>query len=143
MVTFFKKNLRGFTLVELLVVVALIALLVGFFVSNTTNTKNKARTNVIILNLNSLRQAAGLWVNNQGSYAGFCADNDCNSGSADWKTICSAVKSQNGNSAVKCNLSGDGKEWCVSSILPGGGDYCADSANRTGGQDCGAGYSCP
>jgi prepilin-type N-terminal cleavage/methylation domain-containing protein len=126
----------GFTLVELLVVVAVIGLLATIVVVNTSNARNKAKNNTIIKNINALREAGEIYNNNNGSYANFCVNNNCASGSTDWKNICSAVKFQNGNSDINCNINATNTAWCASSPLAGGGNYCVDSANKNTGGVC-------
>ncbi|MFH1401521.1 MAG: type II secretion system protein [Parcubacteria group bacterium] len=128
---FYKKN--GFTLTELLVVVAILALLVTIGVTNTNAARSKAKDSVIKTNLNSLRSGGELWANANGTYAGFCADNNCDCAvcSTDWKNVCSAVKVQNGNQAVNCTFSVQNDRWCASSQLVGSPDYyCVDSINK-------------
>ena len=131
---FLKNNAKnkGFTLIELIVVVAIIALLVTIVAVNTVSTRNKAKNQVIQTNLNTLRAAGILWSNNTGSYAGFCADNDCNLGSDDWKRICSAIKIQNGNGNVSCSTISGTTAWCASARLAGSSDhYCVDVSGKS------------
>ena len=62
-----RKN-DAFTLVELLVVVAIMGLLSTIIIINTQRSKTTAQNNVIITNLNMLRSTIELWNNNNGSY---------------------------------------------------------------------------
>lgn len=139
---FFTKKAKAFTLIELLVVVSIISLLSTIIVVGVSTIRTKARNGAIKTNLNFLRQAGELWYTKGDTYTGFCVDDNCNSGSGDWQNICKAVKDQNGNQAVTCNIVATA--WCASSPLVGGGSYCVDSnANAKEGVVCGAGYACP
>ncbi len=134
---FYHRN-KAFTLIELLIAIAILALLATIIVSGTINTRTKAKDTAIKENLNSLRSGGELWVNANGTYAGFCVDDDCNcaSCSTDWKNICSVAKIQNGGKAVNCTFSTGNAGWCASSQLVGSTDYyCVDSTNKAQTQD--------
>jgi prepilin-type N-terminal cleavage/methylation domain-containing protein len=132
MIHFFNKR-KGFTLIELLVVVAIIALLATIIVTGTVSTRNKAKDAAITATLGSLRSGGELWAATNGTYAGFCADDDCNCAacSQDWKNICSALKIQNSGLAVNCTFSAGNAGWCASSkFVSNGNYYCVDSSNK-------------
>ncbi|MFH1036585.1 MAG: type II secretion system protein [Patescibacteria group bacterium] len=135
----FSGKSVGFTLVELLVVVAIIGLLAALVLNNTGSTRDRAKNNAIISSLNSLRSGGELWINASGSYTGFCADNDCGTGGSDWKRVCAAIKAQNNNPTVTCNVSPTA--WCVYTSLVGGGNHCVDSVNKSASSTC-SGTSC-
>jgi len=137
---FVKKNLNkklpfcsleknAFTLIELLVVVAIIATLSSIILVSSEAIRNKTKVTAVKSNLDGLRTAGELWYSNTGSFTNFCVNNDCSCAacSNDWKIICSAVKLHNGNADVTCNVEAQGKAWCASTALPGGGNYCSDS----------------
>ena len=140
---------RGFTLIELLVVIAIIGLLSTVVVVNINSARKKARNNAIVANMNSLRQAGELWASDparNGLYTGFCVSDNCSSAGAspDWKNICLAVKTQNGNQAVTCNINAQNTAWCASTVLTDSTNYCVDSTAKTGtAGGCGAGFVCP
>ena len=140
-----RKN-DAFTLVELLVVVAIMGLLSTIIIINTQRSKTTAQNNVIITNLNTLRSTIELWNNNNGSYLGFCVNDTCSSGSNDWKILCSAIKSQNRNRAVTCNINTQGTALCASTQFVDTSDYyCVDtvSSGKRGAAGCGTGTVCP
>ncbi|MFZ5559663.1 MAG: type II secretion system protein [Patescibacteria group bacterium] len=64
----FKKQERGFTLVELLVVVAIIGLLVGMLVISIKGIKAKARDTQRVADINSYATALGLYHNDYNTY---------------------------------------------------------------------------
>jgi prepilin-type N-terminal cleavage/methylation domain-containing protein len=129
----FTSKKSGFTLVELLIVIAILALLTTIVVAGTVNSRSKAKDAAIKATLGSLRSGGELWNDNNGTYAGFCADNDCNcaSCSQDWRNVCSALKVQNSGKAVNCNFSASNAGWCASSQFIGSSNYyCVDSTNK-------------
>jgi prepilin-type N-terminal cleavage/methylation domain-containing protein len=126
-----KSKKKGFTLIELLVVIAIIGLLATIVVVSVNSARVKARNNSIIKSLNGLREAGEMY--NTSSYAGFCVNNDCTSGSSDWKRICNGVKKQNDGGAVTCSIQAvNATSWCASVLLVNTANqyYCVDSANR-------------
>ncbi len=67
------KNSAGFTLVEMLVVIAIISLLASFVLYSATQYINKGRDATIKGNLAILITAGELWYDkNDSSYTGFC-----------------------------------------------------------------------
>lgn len=131
MQNFLKNNTgnRGFTLIELIVVAAIIALLVTIVAANVADTRNNAKNQVIQEDLSILREEGGIWINGHSNYLGFC-DINCNSGSDAWKRICSSAQLQSGQ-VVNCALGAGNNSWCASARLAGSADYyCVDSANK-------------
>jgi len=144
----FVPKKGGFTLVELLIVIAILALLTTIIISGTNSARIKAKDAAIKEDLSSLRSGGELWNNTNGTYAGFCVDNDCNCAlcSIDWKNICSAIKTQNSGKAVNCTFSAGNAGWCASSQFVGSSKYyCVDSTNKAQTQDtaCSAGVCQP
>jgi prepilin-type N-terminal cleavage/methylation domain-containing protein len=133
-----SKATKGFTLIELLVVIAIIGILATIVLVNIDSARAKAKSKGIISSMNSLRAGGEMWINTSGSYTGFCGTN-CTTGSTDWKKVCSSVQLQGG--ILTCNNSAIA--WAASSSLVGGGTYCVDSVNRTGGTSPGAAFTCP
>ncbi|HJX32017.1 MAG TPA: type II secretion system protein, partial [Thermodesulfobacteriota bacterium] len=126
---------KAFTLIELLVVVAIIGILASIVIINVNNARTKAQVNGIKESMNSLRAGGELYAGASGNYLGFCASDNCVSGSSDWKNVCLSVQRHGGN--LICNVSADA--WVASSPLPDGTVYCVDSKNNTGNLAPGAG----
>ena len=73
---YFVRNKKGFTLIEILVVVAIISILSGILLSNLRSAKNKSEDSAIIQVLNNARAEAQFYgqVYNDGSFFGLCED---------------------------------------------------------------------
>lgn len=140
---FYKK--RGFTLVELLVVVAIIGLLASILIANLNVGRSKAKNNVIKENLYSLKLAAELEYDENDSYEGVCTAGDI-SGSGNFLRIRNAINGQGGTTRL-CNDNGattPGK-WCaeVTSMPYNSEDWCVDYAGYSGPDDyCEDNYTC-
>lgn len=64
----FRFTKKGFTLVELLVVVAIIAILISIVVANIRSAKEKARDDRRMSDMRTLQNALGLYQINKGQY---------------------------------------------------------------------------
>jgi len=63
-----KRKINGFTLVELLVVIAVIAIIAGFVLTNLATNKSKTRDSVRVNNIKTFRDALALYQINRGLY---------------------------------------------------------------------------
>jgi prepilin-type N-terminal cleavage/methylation domain-containing protein len=134
-----SRGAKGFILIELLVVVAILGILTTIIMINVNTSRVKAKNAAIISSMNSLREGGAMWAGANGTYTNFC-DTNCTAGSDDWRRVCVSVGLQGGN--LTCNNSAT--DWVASSPLVGGGTHCVDSTNKTGSTAPGAGvYACP
>ncbi len=73
-----KKSLplftTGFTLIELLVVIAIIGILSSIVISSLSKARLKSRDVSAIGSVSSIRNQAGLYLNDNTSYTGLCAN---------------------------------------------------------------------
>ena len=73
-----KKNNKGFTLVELVIVIAILAILVGLLAPQYTKYVEKSRKSADVDNMNEMVKAVQVYAVDQGTKAG---GNTANSGS--------------------------------------------------------------
>ena len=127
------KYNRGFTLIELLMVIAIIGLLSTVVLAALSSARNKSNDAAVKSNLNSIRSAADLYFDNNGTSYGTFAAGNCVLGAGMFgnSTIINAI-----NSAI---ASGDGTSRCVASInayavavgmKTAGQSWCIDSLGR-------------
>jgi len=64
----------GFTIIELIVVISIIAVLASIVLINTSSVGNKARDAAIKEDMNSFSQLALGYYESHGNYGGFCED---------------------------------------------------------------------
>jgi len=125
---------KGFTLVELLVVVAIIGLLVSISIGATRNYREKARDARIKAVLGQVRSVASMIYDKNYSYEGLCSGGTLNSSEYP-KTlaiIAQDVREINGGENVVCSATQE--QYCVSSRLTYGSNkkYCVDFTGYTG-----------
>jgi prepilin-type N-terminal cleavage/methylation domain-containing protein len=66
------KKQKGFTIIELIVVIAIIAVLAGVVLVNVTQYINKGKDAAIKGNLSSVMTNGAVYADNNTTYAGFC-----------------------------------------------------------------------
>lgn len=66
------KTQKGFTIIELIVVIAIIAVLAAVVMVNVTKYINKGKDSAIKANLNSLTTASVIFFEDHGNYGSFC-----------------------------------------------------------------------
>ena len=115
---------KGFTIIELLVVVAIIAVLTGIVLVNVTSYINKGKDAAIQGNLSSLTTNAAAYFDANGNYTAFCADATATN------PLAAADKAYDGNSTADevtdCN--GAATAWAACSQLKVSDSYfCTDS----------------
>jgi prepilin-type N-terminal cleavage/methylation domain-containing protein len=119
-----KKNLKkGFTIIELLVVVAIIAVLTGIVLVNVAPYLNKGKDAAIKANLSTLLTNGAIFLDSNGNYNNFCANN-----MVAGKPIYDAINSAAG-AGPTCNVKNTNDAWCAcSSLRTTAGDvFCVDS----------------
>ena len=130
---------RGFTLVELLVVVAIIALLASIIIANINTGRSRAKNNVIKENLYSLKLAAELEYDRNDSYEGVCNDSEDDINDAagtDFLRIRTAINGQGGTATTRlCH--DDALYWCaqVTDMSYNDEDWCVDGTGYSGLDD--------
>ncbi len=114
------KTSKGFTIIELLVVVAIIAVLTGIVLVNVTSYINKGKDAAIQGNLSTVLTNAAVYYDNTGSYTGLCADTSV-------ATPLTAAESSFGAASVTdCNVTAT--TWAACGQLKVSDSYfCVDS----------------
>jgi len=117
------NKLKGFTIIELIVVIAIIAVLATIVLVNVTGYINKGKDAAIEGNIASVMTNAAVYFDNNGNYTAFCADAGAT------VPLAAADKAYDGNSTANevtdCN--GASAAWAACSQLKTSDAYfCAD-----------------
>ncbi len=128
------QKLKGFTIIELLVVVAIIAVLTGIVLVNVTQYINKGKNAAIKGNMSSLLINAAIYYDtdpvNKGTYTAF--DTNTATGCGAGSPIALAITAAGG--ALTCRVSTNapaGSAWCgCSTELPVTTVFCVDSTGK-------------
>jgi prepilin-type N-terminal cleavage/methylation domain-containing protein len=122
---------KGFTLIELLMVIAIIGLLSTVVLAALSGARNRGADAAVKSNLNSIRSAADLYFDNNGTSYGTFAIGNCVAGSGMFgnSTIISAINAAiaSGDGTSRCVASGTayavavgmktvGQSWCIDSL---------------------------
>lgn len=137
------KNNKGFTLIEMLVVIAMIGLLSAVVLVALGPSRNKAKDTRIISDINQIRSVAETRFNPTSNTYTITAVTDCNgtSGSTDIDTALKDIATNNG-SGCAINLTSSGNGYAVSAKTASGGNYCVDSSGKVASSTAAAGV-CP
>jgi prepilin-type N-terminal cleavage/methylation domain-containing protein len=128
------KASKGFTIIELVVVITITAVLVVIVSSNVTSQRNKGKDAAAKSNLNSLVIAGVRYFESSGNYNDFF-----NNTNADWVKISNALLVSNMNYTIAktcdgtgdCNGGSNAIKWCAMITLKvSGNTYCVDSAGK-------------
>ena len=118
-----NKIQKGFTIIELIVVIAIIAILAAIVLVNVTQYIAKAKTSAVQANLSTIETSMAAYLADPANTTATGADinavpstalaNNCNSGSPTAVSILAAYAS----SALTCK--GDsGTQWCAYAVTP-------------------------
>lgn len=135
-----NKNKKGFTLVELLIVIAIIGILAAIVLINLNAARNKAKDAAIKSALQELRGAAEIEYDSAGTYAAVCTTGDIST-TGDFGRIRTSINGNGGTTAASCNAGASA--FCAQSTLNVSGSWCIDSTGVSGSTaDCDANYTC-
>jgi len=104
-----KKKL-GFTIIELIVVIAIIAVLAGIVLVNVSSFSYKARDSAIKADMNVFFNLALDYVVSHGNYGGFCS-----SGNTEVEKLFNTLPAYDNVKAKQC--SADNNDWVICSKL--------------------------
>ena len=120
---------KGFTIIELIVVIAIIAVLAAIVLVNVTQYINKGKDAAIKGNMANLVTISAAWYDDptHNKYGGLTIDPTYSSGIA-------SIDSANGPGAVTDEISADNSAWCVESLLNDTtvANWCVDSTGYKG-----------
>ena len=124
-----KKSNKGFTLLELLVVIALLGIMAAIVIASLNSSKSKGDDASLISGANSMRTQGELYYsNNSNSYGATTAS--CDGGLFDattpggLNTIMENLKTKAGAANLSCVASSTA--WAVGIKLKEAGTYCVD-----------------
>lgn len=116
------KTSKGFTIIELLVVVAIIAVLAAIVLVNVTGYINQGKNAAIKGNLSTILTNGAVYYDANGNYTAFCTNQYVTAPEA-------AITSAGGTPVHYCAAAA----WCACSTLkttsaePAGSTFCTDS----------------
>lgn len=111
---------KGFTIIELLVVVAIIAVLTGIVLVNVTSYINKGKDAAIKGNLSTILTNGAVFYDANANYTGFCGNS--------YVTVPQGAITAAGG-AFTCTVNATNTAWCACSTLKvtAGNTFCVDS----------------
>jgi len=125
---FKKPKLKGFTLIEMLVVIAIIGILAGIILIALGVARTKAKDARIIGEMSQIRNAAGVYYDNSTySFSGF----SCGTPNPNMSALCDDIGAQGGVLIDPFPVSGDGQDYCVEVQLNSGAWWCVDAKGRS------------
>ncbi len=138
-----RTNNKGFTLIEMLVVIAMIGLLSAVVLVALGPSRNKAKDTRIISDIQQIRSVAETRYNPTTNTYAITAVTACNadSGSTDINTALKDIDTNNG-SACTINLTANSNGYAVSAKTASGNNYCVDSTGKVASSTAAAGI-CP
>lgn len=131
-----NRNRKGFTIIELLVVVSIIAVLAAIVLVNVTQYINRGKNAAIRGNLSSVLNSGAVYYDANASYSGFC-------GTSAYTNASTAITNAGGTS--NCAVKADNTVFCACSSLnvtstdASGSTFCVDSTGtkKTTATACG------
>ena len=136
-----NKPLTGFTIIEILVVVAIITALMGVVLSNTTKYTQKGRRTAVRTDMAGALIFGAQYVSNGTSYSGIC-------GTAEIDKLRTAITKKGGD--LWCNTTPSNNGYCLCSHLPAWDSdfhvFCVDNVGfkdeyvNNCGNACSVGY---
>lgn len=129
---FWDKNKKGFTIIELIVVIAVISVLASIILINVTGYINKSKEHAVKTEMSQVRQSAAIYFDAHGNYSNFCdstnagilfdsvskfasiTDWGCNNGTPHEKVCCRDKDITKWGACARLVID-ETKAWCVDS----------------------------
>lgn len=131
------RKYRGFTFIEMLVVIAIIGILAGITLVAVGGARNRAKDSRIISEMGQLRNAADLHYNNNNHSYTNPTNLDCTITNPNIKALCDDIGLQNGTNLLINANNVTGQEYCAEVQLNSGKWWCIDSQGRSARYDAG------
>lgn len=121
---------KAFTLIELLIVIAIIGILAGIVLVSLTGALKKGKDSRIQADLKQVQSIAGMIMTDEGGYDSLCAGGTLNENHSTYGSQLGAIESDisaQGSTDLKCYASST--EYCVAAKLVSKENYyyCIDS----------------
>ena len=124
------RKQKGFTIIELIVVIAIIAILAAIVLINVTQYINKGKDSAIKGDLSAIQTAANLfYTQNNDSYDGLL-------GNSSYLNAITAAEAD--NPSLTPTENGNDSNYCLSVTLNDKSNWCVDSSGFSGSSACGS-----
>ena len=116
---FKKKNNKGFSLVELIVVIAIMAVLMGVLAPTLIGNIEKSRESKDLQNLDAIRQAVVTAMATEGVYAAVVPTTGSNAYSVNGRTLTGGTNAASLTTEFSKIITGDTSMTCAAAKAPG------------------------
>ena len=138
------KSPRAFTLIELMVVIAIIGLLSSIVLASLSSARSKGNDAKVISEMKSIRNAAELYYSQNSNYGAATSGATCTGVGSMWQSpsnnmlnIYNAIVADTGGDTANLDcgttgLTGNPQQWAIAVALPSGAFFCTDSTGWSG-----------
>jgi prepilin-type N-terminal cleavage/methylation domain-containing protein len=125
----FSKRSNGFTLVELLIVVAILGILISIIVVAIREYSQRAKNTKILSDVSQVKRIAeSIYMSQSDGYVNLCQADNLNENDQDLKILKEDIEKQGGSITCKSIE----ESYCLSVSLVGGSYLCLDDEGDSG-----------